>query len=152
MKISRHLIALPTALVLLTGIWAMAQPSSFTTDGTFNGHMWQLLSSSQKASHLTGIQEGIKLCLNQTREDLHIPAELMREMKESGLFDRRRLLFSSQGITGIEAGIDQFYQDPANLVIPIMDAYQHVTLELNYASAKELANNLSNLRRKYGPN
>lgn len=127
----------------------MAQPPSYTTGGAFNGHMWQLLSSSQKASHLTGIQEGIKLCLNQIREDLHISAELMGDMKDSGVFDRRRLLFSSQGISGIENGVDKFYRDPDNLEIPIMDAYQHVTLELNYASAKELANNLSSLRRKY---
>ncbi len=152
MNISRHLIVLVTAFIILTSTWAIAQPPSYTTAGVFNGHMWQLLSSSQKASHLTGIQEGIKLCLNQIKEDLHISAELMGEMKKSGLFDRRRLLFSSQGISGIEAGIDKFYQDPANLEIPIMDAYQHVTLEFNYASAKEVTDNLSNLRRKYGPN
>ena len=127
----------------------MAEPTSFTTAGDFNGRMWQLLSSSPKASHLTGIQEGIKLCLNQIREDLQISAELMQELKDSGMFDRRRLLFSSQGISGIEAGLNNFYIDPANLEIPISDAYQHVTLELNYASPPELANNLSNLRRKY---
>jgi hypothetical protein len=73
----------------------------------------------------------------------------MQELKDSGMFDRRRLLFSSQGISGIEAGVNNFYKDPANLEIPISDAYQHVTLELNYASPPELANNLSNLRRKY---
>jgi len=95
--------------------------------------MWQLLSNSQKAGHLAGIQEGIKLCLNQIKGDLQISAELMDTMKESGVFDRRRLLFTSQ----------------ANLEIPIIDAYQHVTMELNFASPQELDNNLSNLRHKY---
>jgi len=126
-----------------------ARPPSFTTADVFNGHMWQVLSSGQKASHLTGIQEGIKLCLNQIKGDLGISADLMRAMKDAGLFDRRRLLFSSQGITGIEAGINNFYKNPVHLEIPIIGAYQHVTLELNYASAKDLADNLSNLRRKY---
>ena len=149
MNISRLLVVVVTANIILTSTWAIAQPQSYTTAGAFNGHMWQLLSNSQKASHLTGIQEGIKLCLNSIKEDLHISAELMNEMKKSGLFDRRRLLFISQGISGIESGIDKFYEDPKNLEIPIMDAYQHVTLEMNYASAKELANNLSNLRRRY---
>lgn len=149
MNICRHLIVLLTASIILTSTWAIAQSPAYTTAGAFNGHMWQLLSSSQKASHLTGIQEGIKLCLNQIREDLHIAADLMGDMKDSGVFDRRRLLFTSQGITAIEAGIDKFYQDSANLEIPIMDAYQHVTLELNYTSARELSNNLSSLRRKY---
>ena len=149
MKIFRHFTVLVTTIIFLTGTWSIAQPTSYTTAGAFNGHMWQLLSSSQKASHLTGIQEGIKLCLNQIREDFQISAELMRGMKESGLFDRRRMLFSSQGITGIEAGLKKFYEDPANLDIPIIHAYQHVTLELNYASAQDLAENLSSLRRKY---
>jgi len=129
-----------------------ARPPSFTTTDVFNGHMWQILSSSQKASHLTGIQEGIKLCLIQIREDLQISADLMREMQDSGMFDRRRLLFSSQGTTGIEAGLNKFYEDPDNLKIPIAHAYQHVTLELNYGSAQDLANNLSSLRRKYKGN
>ena len=127
----------------------MAESPPFTTADVFNGRMWQLLSSSQKASHLTGIQEGIKLCLDQIKGDLQISRELMDAMKESGMFDRRRLLFTSQGISAIEAGLDHFYGDSANLEIPIMDAYQHVTLELNYAPPQEVANNLSNLRRKY---
>jgi hypothetical protein len=134
---------------VVVGAVVMAGPPSFTTADVFNGRMWQILSSSQKASHLTGIQEGITLCLNQIKTDLQISPELMREMNNSGLFDRRRLLFSSQGITGIEAGLNNFYKDPANLEIPIIHAYQHVTLELNFAPPQELANNLSNLRRKY---
>ena len=47
---------------------------------------------------------GIKLCLNQIKEDLQISAELMDAMKESEIFDRRRLLFTSHGISAIEAG------------------------------------------------
>jgi len=148
MKLSRLYIVLSISISLLTGTWLMADSSSYTIAGVFNGRMWLLLSSSQKASHLTGMQEGIKLCLNQIREDLQISAELMQELKDSGMFDRRRLLFSSQGISGIEAGMNNFYKDPANLEIPISDAYQHVTLELNYASPRELADNLFNLRRK----
>jgi hypothetical protein len=151
MKQFRLLFVLSLSILLLAGSGMAGEPPSFTTAEVFNGHMWQLLSSSQKASHLTGIQEGIRLCLNQIKGDLHISAELMQAMKEAGIFDRRRLLFTSQGISAIEAGLDNFYRDPANLEIPIMDAYQHVTLELNYAPPQEVANNLSNLRRKYNP-
>ena len=151
MKLSRPYIILALILLLVAGNGLAAETPSFTTHYDFNGRMWQLLSSSQKAIHLTGIQEGIQLCLNQIKEDLHISAELMQAMKASGIFDRRRLLFTSQGISAVEAGLNDFYQDPANLEIPIMDAYQHVTLELNYAPPQEVANNLSNLRRKYNP-
>ena len=149
MKPYRPYIILLLSLLLLASNGFAAETPSFMTQDAFNGRMWQLLSSSQKAAHLTGIQEGIKLCLNQIKEDLHISAELMQAMKEAGIFDRRRLLFTSQGISAIETDLDKFYEDPANLVIPIADAYQHVTLELNLASPQEVANNLSNLRRKY---
>ena len=47
------------------------------------------------------------------------------------------------------AKMDIFYRDPANLIIPIAEAYQHVTMDLNFATAEDLANNLSNLRQKY---
>ena len=151
MKISRLYFALSLSIVLLASTCIMADTPSFKTADVFNGRMWQLLNSSQKDSHMTGIQEGIKLCLNQIKGDLQISPELMDEMKESGVFDRRRLLFTSQGLSAIEGGLNTFYQDSANLEIPIIDAYQHVALELDFASARELADNLSNLRRKYNP-
>jgi hypothetical protein len=127
----------------------MAGPPSFTTTDLFNGRMWQLLSGTQKISHLTGIHEGIILCLNQIKGDLQIASDLMKKMQDSGIFDRRRLLFSSQGITEIETRMNHFYDDSANLDIPIIDAYQHITMELNFSTPEDLKNNLSSLRRKY---
>ena len=128
----------------------MAGSHSFSTAGLFNGRMWQLLSGTQKISHLTGIHEGIILCLSQIKQDLKIPSNLMKKMQDSGIFDRRRLLFSSQGVTTIETRMNHFYEDSANLDIPIIDAYQHITLTLNFASPEDLESNLSSLRRKYG--
>ena len=127
----------------------IAGSHSFSTAGLFNGRMWQLLSGTQKISHLTGIHEGIMLCLNQIKGDLKIPPDLMKKMQDSGIFDRRRLLFSSQGVTAIEIRMNHFYEDYANLDIPIIDAYQHITLTLNFATAEDLSQNLSSLRRKY---
>jgi len=127
----------------------MAGSSSYITADVFNGRMWKLLSGTQKISHLTGIHEGILLCLNQIKQDTKISSDLMKEMQDSGIFDRRRLLFSSQGITEIETRMDQFYEDSANLDIPIIAAYQHITMELNFATSEDIENNLSSLRRKY---
>ena len=149
MKALRFQMIVITVFLLWGSAPIMAESPSFSTADAFNGRMWQLLSNSQKASHLTGIQEGINLCLDQIKEDLQISVELMDAMIESGIFDRRRLLFTSQGLSAIEAALNNFYRDGANLQIPISDAYQHVTLELNFAPPQELANNLSNLRRKY---
>ena len=149
MKLYRIYVVLILIFIIFTGTRLMAESPSYTTAGVFNGRMWQLLSSTRKISHLTGIQEGITLCLNQIKEDLQIPADLMKDMKEAGIFDRRRLLFSSQGISAIETRLNDFYLDDTNLEIPIIEAYRHITLELNFASPLELKNNLSNLRRKF---
>ena len=127
----------------------LADSGSTTTGNFFNGHLWELLNNSQKIIHITGIEEGLLLFLSQIKEDLQIPPELMDAMKKSGFFDRRRLLFSYQGASNIAARIDIFYRDPANLIIPIAEAYQHVTMNYNFATPEDLANNLSNLRRKY---
>ena len=138
-----------TFLLLCSGRLMAGSPSFITAD-LFNGRMWQLLSGSQKISHLTGIHEGIILCLNQIKQDLKIPSALMNKMQDAGIFDRRRLLFSSQGVTEIETRMNQFYEDSANLDIPIIDAYQHTTLALNFATPEDLESNLSSLRHKYG--
>ncbi len=126
-----------------------AENDSTTTDQLFNGHMWQLLNDSQKTTHLTGIQEGIQLCLAQIKEDLLIPPALMSSMQESGMFDRRRMLFSMQGVSGISNRIDVFYRDADNLAIPIIEAYRHVTLSLNFSDPQEVVQDLARLKLKY---
>ncbi|MGD8991418.1 MAG: hypothetical protein PVI00_08195 [Desulfobacterales bacterium] len=138
-------------LVFSLGNTLAKENGATITDQLFNGHMWQLLNDSQKTAHLTGIQEGIRLCLSQIKEDLMIPPALMSSMQESGMFDRRRMLFSMQGVSGISSRIDVFYQDPDNLVIPIIEAYQHVTLLLNFSDPQEVAQDLARLKLKYKP-
>ncbi len=149
MNTRRLAVPIFLSILLLCGARLMAGSSSHVTADVFNGRMWKLLSGAQKLSHLTGIHEGIVLCLNQIKEDLRVSSDLMKEMQDSGIFDRRRLLFSHQGITEIEARMDQFYEDSANLDIPIIAAYQHITLELNFATIEDIKNNLLRLRRKY---
>ena len=133
----------------LTCSLTIAGSGSTITGNFLNGHLWQLLNDSQKTIHVTGIEEGLLLFLLQIKEDLQIPPDLMDAMENSGFFDRRRLLFSYQGASNIAARIDIFYRNPANLIIPIAEAYQHVTMDLNFATPEDLANNLSNLRQKY---
>ena len=131
------------------GMAETAENKSTITDHFFNGRMWQLLSPSQKTIHLTGIQEGLLLCLSQIKEDLLIPPDVMQSMEKTGLFDRRRLLFSSQGVTNISDRVDVFYKNSDTLDIPIIEAYHHVTLSLIFAAQDDLDKNLTKLKRKY---
>ena len=131
------------------GLAETGENKSTITDHFFNGRMWQLLSTTQKTIHLTGIQEGILLCLSQIKEDLRIPPDVMQSMEKTGLFDRRRLLFSSQGVTNISDRVDVFYKNSDTLDIPIIEAYHHVTLSLNFAAQEDLEKNLTKLKRKY---
>ncbi|MBT8364568.1 MAG: hypothetical protein KJP23_07655 [Deltaproteobacteria bacterium] len=141
--------ALLIILIFLPGNAPAAENDSTVTDQLFNGHMWQLLNESQKTTHLTGIQEGIKLCLSQIKEDLLIPSALMHSIQESGIFDRRRMLFSVQGVSGISKRIDVFYRDAGNLAIPIIEAYRHVTLALNFSDPQDVAQDLARLKLKF---
>jgi hypothetical protein len=144
----KFILIIGVVLQLTCGLTIAGSVSTIT--GNFlNGHLWQLLNDSQKTIHVTGIEEGLLLFLLQIKEDLQIPPDLMDAMENSGFFDRRRLLFSYQGASNIAARIDIFYRNPANLIIPIAEAYQHVTMNLNFATPEDLANNLSNLRQKY---
>lgn len=131
------------------GLVGSADNNSTMTGHFFNGRMWQLLNSSQKTIHLTGIQDGILLCLSQIKEDLLIPPAVMQSLKNTGLFDRRRLLFSSQGVTHISDRVDVFYEKADYLDIPIIEAYRHVTLGLNFAAQEDLENDLAKLKQKY---
>ena len=149
MKWHRITITVIMAVFFLAAWPSIAGQPSFTTSNVFNGRMWQLMSPTQKTSYLTGIQEGIILCIHQIKQDLHIPQDVLTQLEASGFFDRRRLLFSSQGVVAIERRINIFYDDPANLQIPIMEAYRHVNLALNFTESQELQSNLSDLRRKY---
>ena len=88
MNLRRLAILLSLSSILLSSSLLMAGPPSFTTNDLFNGRMWQLLNGAQKLSHLTGIHEGIILCLNQIKEDLKISSDLMKSMRDSGIFDR----------------------------------------------------------------
>ena len=135
--------------VFSLGIARATENDSTITDQLFNGYMWQLLNDSQKSTHLTGIQEGIQLCLSQIIEDLLIPPALMSSMQKSGMFDRRRLLFSMQGVSGISKRMDVFYRDADHLAIPIIEAYRHVTLMLNFSDPREVAQDLDRLKLKY---
>jgi hypothetical protein len=139
-------------LVLIFCTFATAQSvenGPTITDQLFNGHMWRILNDSQKTTHITGIQEGIQLCLSQIKRDLLIPPELMKSMQESGVFERRRLLFSMQGVSGISNRIDIFYRNADHLSIPIVEAYRHVTLILNFSDPQEIADDLARLKLRY---
>jgi len=73
-------LAIPIFLsILLLGGAQLVAGSSYTTADVFNGRMWKLLSGTQIISHLTGVHEGIILCLNQIKEDLMVSSDLMEK-------------------------------------------------------------------------
>jgi hypothetical protein len=65
------------------------------------------------------------------------------------MFDRRRMLFSIQGVDAISNRLDAFYGDADNLSIPIIEAYRHVALSLNFTDPEEVAQDLDRLKLKY---
>ena len=54
-----------------------------------------------------------------------------------------------QGVSAISNRIDAFYRDAENRVIPIIEAYRHVTLSLNFGDSEEVVQDLDRLKLKY---
>ncbi|MDJ0914021.1 MAG: hypothetical protein QNI95_10645 [Desulfobacterales bacterium] len=121
----------------------------FFDKGLFNGQMWLLLNESQKITHLTGLREGILLCITEISDDNLIPEKLKKAMIDSGLFDRRRLLFTALGPADLSPHIDTFYKEPLNLHIPIVHAYRYVCMELNHVSKLELEKDLVQMQKRF---
>lgn len=126
-----------------------AEAIRYFDKGLFNGQMWLLLNESQKITHLTGLREGILLCITEISDDNLIPAKLKKAMTDSGLFDRRRMLFTALGPADLSPYIDAFYKEPLNLNIPIVHAYRYVCMEFNHVSKLELEKDLVQMRKRF---
>jgi hypothetical protein len=54
-----------------------------------------------------------------------------------------------QGVSGISNRLDVFYRNADHLSIPIVEAYRHVTLILNFSDSQEVADDLARLKLRY---
>ncbi len=97
------------------------------TYGLLNGRAWKtLLTVDQKIVYLYGINEAVNV---EARDKAHnyFPPDITYEQKRQA--------------------IDRFYDEPENILIPVVDSVVFVTLQLNGTPQTAIDRQLSDIRR-----
>jgi hypothetical protein len=116
---------LATLLLFLT-VTAFGIDPIPRTGGLVNGHFWTPDDSLKK-----GLQLGYLMGLSEGTRNTSLGYSM----------------FGDSTFKEIVDGVDDFYSDPANVLIPVRDAMRYFQLKLNGASAEKLAETLALFRR-----
>ncbi len=111
--------------VLAVGAWAQ-ETDTRRTWNVFNGRLWVTLSEPAKSAYVIGIWEGA-LAIDDKRA--------IEDYNDKSTFDETA------------RGIDLFYREPANMPVPVNIAMMLVTAKNNGASAADLDNRITKIRR-----
>jgi len=111
--------------VLAVGAWAQETDNRRTWD-VFNGRLWVTLSEPVKSAYVMGIWEGA-LAMNDTKA--------LEAYNDKSTFSETA------------RSIDLFYQEPANILIPVNIAMMLVTAKNNGATTADLDGRLTKIRR-----
>jgi hypothetical protein len=99
-----------------------------------NGRMWKLFTENEKITYVAGVRAGISLiCLTNS------------ELEPAG--DFYKLVGKSN--KEISAMIDTFYEDAANVRIPVLTAYIWAAKKINGVANEELEELIAQLRRQF---
>jgi hypothetical protein len=140
------IVLLVFAAVGLAAPWpqsATAQ-ANWDTDGLKNGYYWQGAPGEYKMTYLFGCIDALSLVSFIVAT---APDGSVNRASYNGL--RGRFLPSPSDLTygRTEAGLDQFFTNPANLPIPIMRALQVIAAQAAGASAATIENQVRKYRR-----
>ena len=121
--------------VLCANMAAQLQETQLTC-GTRNGRFWQASNEDEKLGFIEGYMEGAKAALLDSR----IPDELQTTVWESR--------FAGKSTIGeILKGVDGFYADPANALIPIQFAIAVFRERVRGSSPENLEKRIATIRK-----
>lgn len=109
---------------------AAPPPSPLLTWGFLNGRGWQAIAPGAKFIYVFGVSEGLLAEARSSRAN-YLPDNLV--------------------LAEIQQGVDRFYIEPENILIPIIQALKIVTMKAAGASQSDIDAMLS-LQRKYANN
>jgi hypothetical protein len=135
------ILALAVALALL----AQAQPRE-----DHNGHFWQTLPHDSKVGYLYGYLEGYSNGFAESAVATGVPLEkALDAFKKSSdeITTTAKLTYSD-----LAKGIDKVYEDPANVVLPIVNALRVFMLRAKGATPEAVERELAMYRRLSTPN
>lgn len=108
-----------------------------------NGRFWEILNTQSKIFFLMGIHEGMALLFQEmSLKEAHINNKEILEAINS---------LSSSGFhfSDYVNQIDNFYEDRANIKIPIIEVYRFAQLKIKGISKEQLEKRMSILRQMY---
>jgi hypothetical protein len=107
-----------TILTLFAAAALVGSPEGMITNGLFNGRFWRAAGDVAKVSYM----QGIVAALSRVKfRSLNGPcdAESDRVLKA--------YMLPQGAVADAEEGVDRFYEEPENLLIPIIDALEIVS-------------------------
>ncbi|MBL7131292.1 MAG: hypothetical protein ISS45_07835 [Candidatus Omnitrophica bacterium] len=148
----KKLLFILFCLSLVGSSLCFADNEEYYTDGQGNGRLWQNIEDGQaKIYYLKGIEEGILLqtknSFNQAMADYLVSDREIYE-KINNTLNKAYEMLTVKGyrLSEIASMIDDFYEDKANIKIPISDAYEYTIYKLQGATPEELEKFLSACR------
>lgn len=116
----------------------------WTTRGWANGRYWQGLSDDSKIQHLYGVEAG----LNLFAEELSYRATTEAQLEQIEKL-RDELMVGGFRFSDVAQQVDRFYQDSANILIPVDYAYLYSVKKMRGENPDQLQEYLASLRKKW---
>jgi len=140
----------------LLAITATITPAQVLQETPRNGRFWDVLVSSSKIVYVVGFLDGLSSAAFKTFFNT-LPAQ---EMPNGDLEKGRALVYKSMAaneailrpffgkstVAEVVKGVDQFYEDPANALVPIEFAMQYFQARASGSDMKEWQSKLQGQR------
>ncbi len=133
MQLSKYLSGMAFWLLGSVALYAQGPTLDVIKAVRFNGRAWVKYGMAEKVNFILGIQDGIILYSENSRDKETINSLIVTDPKGGTLVSE----------------MDRFFEQTANLNIPIYAAYFYLVQKLNGLPAAELEGSAAKLREKY---
>ena len=119
------------------------QPSPYLTGPFVNGVMWREYSQTKKVSFVIGAVDGFIAAVYQVARILPQQGDCKRSVEAA---IPNWVHSSNATAEDVAKEMDSFYQDGANISLPMIDAVEYSEMKLAGATKKELDEHLTRYR------
>jgi hypothetical protein len=133
-----------------------------TTLGQRNGRFWNSLAGDSKVVYLVALQEGFSLGHSLGRSNVLIRVfpgpetktidqriKIMHDGDRDVVEDVRHYFPSTVTFGEIAKGLDHFYEEPENLILPLIDGLELFAQKVNGAAPEAITTTVAARRLRY---
>jgi hypothetical protein len=129
--------------VILTSV-AIAGEDPIFTAGSINGRAWHNMTDNEKLYYAAGFMDGVVQGTGDTRDAAS--AECRQASPQSSQI-KARYLSPRASLNELRMAVDGFYGDPANIAIPIFEAFRMTVKQAAGVSAAAIDYEVRILRK-----